>query len=90
MYIINAYPRIYSYLAQGSGVTYPESGSKQGFTFAWSQTIETMPESDVTIEGIFSIDVNYFKSKVDAVQNATTVKDIYDSIVSMTVWIFNP
>lgn len=41
-----------------------------------------MPASDVTIEGIFSIDVNYFKSKVDAVQNATTVEDIYDAIVS--------
>lgn len=69
------------YLASGTVVTYPESGSKQGFTFAWSKTIITMPDSNVTIEGVFSIDVNYFKIKVDAVQNATTVEEIYNAIV---------
>lgn len=73
------------YLAQGSAVTYPtENTSKEGFTFAWSQTIETMPNKDVTIDGVFSVDVNYFKGKVNAVQSASTVEDIYSAAAEAT------
>lgn len=70
------------FLVQGSAVTYPtENTSREGFTFAWSQMIETMPNEDVTIEGVFSVDVNYFKGKVTAVQSASTVEDIYSAVV---------
>ncbi len=69
-------------IATGEKVTYPAGGEKLGFTFSWSKTIQTMPAEDVVVEGVFAVDVNYFKGKVDAVANANSVEAKFQAIVA--------
>ncbi len=69
-------------IATGEKVTYPTGGEKLGFTFSWSKDIQTMPAEDVVVEGVFAVDVNYFKGKVDAVANANSVEAKFAAIVA--------
>ncbi len=42
-------------VAYGSAITLPTVEAKEGYTFAWSNDVSTMPASDLTIAGAYTI-----------------------------------
>ncbi|MBO5698753.1 MAG: InlB B-repeat-containing protein, partial [Bacteroidaceae bacterium] len=45
-------------IAYGTTITLPEAPTKEGYTFSgWSEVPETMPASDVTISGTYTVNI---------------------------------